>query len=162
MLRAGFKMFSKPIKLMIYHAYISSHLYYCAEVCGNVCNTHLNHPLILQKCALRSVLNAHKLDHTASIAHSLSLLLIHDIDKFKCASLIHSVLHRMSNMSLTYDFRYVNEHINHNLRYKDNINKIMSRINVRKESFVNPARMLWNELVFDIRTVSGYRCFQSN
>ena len=28
MLRAGFKIFSKPIKLMIYYAYISSHLYY--------------------------------------------------------------------------------------------------------------------------------------
>ena len=36
---------------------------------------------------------------------------------------------------------------------------IMSRINFRKKSFVISARMLWNELPFDIRTVSGYRFF---
>ena len=114
MLRAGFKMFSKPIKLMIYHAYISSHSCYCTEVWGNACNTYLNHLLILQKCAIRLILYAHELDHTASIVHSLSLLLIHDIHKFKCLSLVYSILHRMSNTSLTYDFSYVSEHTNYN------------------------------------------------
>ena len=68
---------------MIYHAYISSHLYYCTEVWGNACNTHLNHLLILQKCALLLIVNAHKLDRTAPIASSLSLLLIHDVNKYK-------------------------------------------------------------------------------
>ena len=67
----------------------------------------------------------------------------------------------MSNMSLTYDFSYINEHTNYNLRNKNNCNKIMLRINVRKKSFVISARMLWNKLPFDIRTLSGYRCFQS-
>ena len=73
MLRAGFKMFSKLIKLMIYHAYISSHLYYCTEVWGNVCNIHLNHLLILQNFALRLIVKTQKLNHTAPIAHSLAL-----------------------------------------------------------------------------------------
>ena len=43
-----------------------------------------------------------------------------------------------------------------------NIKVIERRINVRKSlNIVISAFMLWNELPYDIRTVSGYRCSKS-
>ena len=108
MLHAGFKMFSKPSKFIICHTYILPHHYYCTKVLGNACNS-LKPPAHLKKYALRLILSAHKLDHTAPITHFLSLLSTHDICTFKFLSLVYSISHRMINMSLTYDFSYVNE-----------------------------------------------------
>ena len=58
----------------------------------------------------------------------------------------------MVNISLTYVFNCVNEHMND----KNNINIIKLRINVWKKSFAVSAFMLWNKLPYDIRTVSSY------
>ena len=93
-------MFSKPIELMIYHANISSNLYHCTDVWGNVCNTNLNNLFILQKCAFRLILNATKLDHTTPIA--LSLYCLYMININLCVSLVHSILHKIINISLTF------------------------------------------------------------
>ena len=68
---------------------------------------------------------------------------------------------KIINMSLNFAFSYVNKRIDYNVRNKNNINIIKSRINVRKKSFIISAYMLWNELLDDHRTVSGYKCFQS-
>ena len=72
-----------------------------------------------------------------------------------------SILHKTIIMSLTYVFIYVNEHTNNNLCNKNNINIIKSRINVQKNSFVISAFILRNEFPYNIKTVSGYKCFHS-
>ena len=118
-------------------------LIYCTEVWGNAYNSHLNHLLTLQKRALHLNVKAQKLDHTAPIALSFFLLHIHEIYKFKCVPLVYSILHKMINMSLSYVFSYVNKYTNCNLRNKNNIDIIKSKINAQKKSFVVSACILW-------------------
>ena len=85
LLRAGYKLFTKSVK--IYYTYVYSHLNYCIEAWGNAYDVHVNQLTMLQKCALRFVAGTHKTAHTIPIAHELSLLFINDMYMLKCASM---------------------------------------------------------------------------
>ena len=81
--------------MAVYFAYVYSHIIYCIEVWGNAYDVQMNKLTMLQKCALRVVVGAHKSARINLIAHELSLLFINDIYKLKCASMVYSVLHNL-------------------------------------------------------------------
>ena len=63
----------------LYNSFVYPYFTYCIEVWGNVCPTHLDPLVKIQKRAIRTIVGAKKFEHTEPIFRRLKLLNLHEI-----------------------------------------------------------------------------------
>lgn len=87
MLRASHCLFPVSVKLRIYYALIYSRITYCLTVWFNAAIIHINDVAHLQMCAIRLVVNAHKLARSKPIAFD---------DQYCCLAIFTSIKLRIA------------------------------------------------------------------
>lgn len=96
MMKRSCNLLNIKARLLLYHSFIMSYLYYCVEIWGNCYKTHLQPLITLQKKAIRIVSGVHYRHHSNPLFVKLDELKLHDVINFKTVQ----VMFRASQNSL--------------------------------------------------------------
>lgn len=107
LLRRIKRYLSRETRLTYYSSFIQPHLDYCSTVWG--LSTHVPRLHILQKMALRVIMDKPKLTHSAPLFKQCNVMVIQDRVKFRCTTLVHKALHKLTPTYMSDMFQYVSE-----------------------------------------------------
>jgi hypothetical protein len=145
MLACTKQYFPVSVKRLIYFAYINSHLLYCISIWGNAALYLLNKLLVMQKKAIRLIVNTHYLAHVKPIALELNILLLPDLYAYLCAINMYKVVNNLNALSTLKCFvRCVSVHNTSRSQYRlyhPNVRTV-----VRQNSVVINSISIWNNL----------------
>ena len=79
----------------LYNSFIYPYFTYCIEVWGNICTTHLDPLVRIQKRAVRTIVGARKFDHSTPIFKKLKLLNLNEIYIYCVQLFMYKYHHRI-------------------------------------------------------------------
>jgi hypothetical protein len=143
------QLFPVSVKCLIYFAYINPDLLYCVSLWGNVALYLLNKLLVVQKQAIRLIINTHHLAHVKPIALELNILLLPDLYVYICAINMYKVVNNLNALSTFKCFlRSVSVHNTSRSQYR--LYHPHVRTVVRQNSVVIQLIFIWNNLAVNI------------
>jgi len=148
----------------IYNSLILPHLSYGISAWGNVQSKELKRLNILQKKAVRHILNKRYNSHTAPLFKKLNILTVHDICLSNCCKLYFKSQNNKLRPYFQQQLRTNRQIHSYTTRQYDNIHYTNIRTNIEKQSLNYKISVTWNELPHHIRTnlnISPYT-FSSN
>ena len=137
--------FNTPSHILhkLYYSLIYPYLTYCNIVWGGACATHLHKLLLLQKCAVRTILNAGFLAHTEPLFEQTEILRIKDIHMYSCC---------MFAKNHWEDFDLASNP--HNTRSRMSLNVNFQRLTTTQRSVYYCVPLLYNSLPEVLRHVT--------
>jgi len=171
----------KTLKL-IYHSLIYPHLLYGVSVWGNADNTHLDSLLVLQKKAVRIIVNkdhyiqsifelpgdpvtywivdSFEKEHSSPIFNELNILKMHDIFNASILNFVYDSIKKLNPHQFHDYFHYPANTYNTAANRRGNLNTpVVRTVTYGLKSIKYTGCMLWNELPDAIRNSLSKKVF---
>ena len=150
----------RNVLLMLYYTMIYPYLTYCTIVWGSANSSVLNHIVILQKRAIRLILNSHYRASSSALFYALKLLKVPDIVNFQT---MHFMFKLKNNLLPLSCMNYVSVanidriHITRRICY---FNIPSVRTNIHGKSITVRGPKDWNALPLRIQNLNGISLFK--
>ena len=152
MMKRSCTLLNTNARLLLYHSFIMSYLYYCAEIWGNCYKTHLQPLITLQKKAIRIVSGVHYRHHSNPLFVELEELKLQDVINSKTAQ----IMFRASQYSLPPNIQnlFRDRDAHHSYTLRGIKNKYLPKFRTTLKSMCISVRgvKLWNDLADELKT----------
>ena len=155
------RSFPRHVLIKIYMSLIHSYISYCNVIWGSAYECHLNPLIVLQKKAVRIIMNARNKEHSAPLFFQLKLLPISKVYHLNCLKLIFKCLYNNSYPNLRKNISFNCSTHNHATRYRNQIKPIRERLEICRNSYLSQSIFLWNKLNENIKECKSLHNFKN-
>ena len=153
--------FPQQILLLLYNTMILPHVNYCAIVWASASHSFINRILILQKRAVRFIMNLGFRDHTSKFFSDLRILRINDIYYYQLGVFMYKCFNNLVPENFASYFALTIDIHSHNTRSKGKFYHNIAKTSVYQNSVRINGPRLWNKLDIKIRSCRSIDTFKS-
>ena len=139
------------VMLKIYYSLVYPYLIYGNLIWGGTFPTHLHPLFLLQKRAVRIVVNASYLAHTNDIFIDLKILKLPDIHKFLVLQYVFNNFNK---------FHVPNSNQHYSIRRQNELSPQFQRLSLTQHSLKFSGPKFWNKLPLNIRQCNRFNLFK--
>ena len=134
---------------MLYNSLFLPYLSYCAEVWANTYKSRLNPIVVIQKRAIRIILEACRLTHTNDLFKKLYTLKFLDLVQYKCGLIMYRAFHNKLPLNLQRLFK-IGDAVKYTTRQSKKFRVKYRRTNVMEHCISIAGTKIWNELPVNV------------
>ena len=146
----------------LYHTLILPYLQYCNIVWATHNCSALQSLFRTQKRAVRTLVFAKRIEHTAPIFRRLKLLTVTKINDFQTACLVYKSINYLLPDHFNSFFIFNHKIHQHNTRQSSKLHCIPHRLNLRRDSFRFHGTKIWNSLNNNLAQSSSLHIFKKH